>query len=389
MLPLEHLRSPITRSQQLDWIVDKLQQLGFETTGWQVGRIQKTLITLFALAGSDLSEVVKAIADMGFSKYAKGDALTMLSKSRYDNDRFLAEYTSGPMTLTSTASIPYVIQEGQLLATTAEGVQFRNTTGGVLSSGSPEAPTTLVLEWKAVLAGLEGVVPPNTVNRLVTSLSGVTISNPGSPWYTVAGKDEEPDEILHLRNATKWATMTVETTRDGYINIALNNGARKVAVADTNPRGPGTIDVYVAAETGLVGASDIAALQWEFSKRAFQTTATWPPNPDSRVWVKHPDVRPLDIQATLYYDPNVTELIIRERALKALREYLRLSPIGGWDYRPGPYNIVQREDLIDVLKSVEGMRTVKMQVPAESYFVSAFDLLAEGNWDLTLIQVTT
>lgn len=390
MLSLASLRKPLTRAEAATRITDLLTALGFETTGWQEGRIERTLITLLAIVWSDSTEVTKATAELSSNVYASGDALNEFSKSRFENERALAVRTRGPMTLRSTASIPYTIEVGALIASTDAGVQFRNVTGGILPAGSTVAPSTLVLTWDALLAGSSGNAMLNTVRRLITPLAGVTVANDqGTPWYTTAGADEESDEVLRQRNSTKWATLTVELVAESYVNIALSNGAKKVLVNATNPRGPGTIDVYCAGETAVLGNVDMAAIQLAFSERAFQTDSAWvdpwPVGNLSRVANRFPSTVAMNIAATLYHDPGEDSADIAARARAALTDFLRLTPIGGWDYSPGPANVVTREDVVDVLKDVDGVRTVVTSFATLS--VGTLALVVEGTWALTAIPV--
>jgi hypothetical protein len=382
MLTVEKLRKPLTRTESLNRLLELLTSLGFDTTGWQEGRIQKTLVTLFTIMHSDMTEVVKALAEFGSNSYASGDALNEHSRSRFQNDKVPAVRTRGPIKLTSTASIPYTIQVGQLIASTDSGVRFRNLTEGTLPAGSVNAPSTLTLFWDALIAGAQGNVPLNAVNRLLTPLAGVTVANDaGTPWYTVTGADEESDELLRRRNETQWARLTVELVAESYENIALDAGAKKVKVSDQNPRGPGTIDVYSAAETDLLSVPEMEAIQLAFSERAFQTDAAWAdpwPNNTSRVANRHPTRAPLSLTATLYHDPNLSGATIQSRAYDAMFEFLRKTPIGGWSYGPGLENVVTREDVVEVLQAVEGVRTVVTAFATMS--VGTLALVVEGTW---------
>jgi phage-related baseplate assembly protein len=200
------------------------------------------------------------------------------------------------------------------------------------------------------------------------------------------------DAVLQQLNSTKWASMTVELVRESYINIALAGGAQKVAVRDNNPRGPGTIDVYSAGETALLGSAVMAAIQLAFSKRAFQTDSAWVTpwvNTTSRVANRHPNVTPLDVVATLYHDANVPGATMLQRARDALSDYLRRTPIGGWDYSPGPSNVLERDDISAVLKGVEGMRTIVLTTPSTTLPVGTLSLIVEGTWALTTVAVAT
>lgn len=386
MLSFKQLTTALTSKQGIDLTLEWLQAFGFQTTGWQNGRIQKTLVTVIGTLVADFSEVVRFMTLFGYNETATGDAMEEFSKSRFGNTKEKAVKTAGPMRLTSTSSVPYTIVPGQLLATTADGIEFRNTTGGVLAAGSTASPSSLVLQWEARLAGDKGNVGNSEVSKLVTALAGVTISNAeANPWYTTTGKDEESDANIRLRNLTQWARLTVELVEESYINIALSNGARKVKVDATNPRGAGTLDVYCASETSEFKTPEAEAMQLVFSQAAFQTDAAWPPASDSRVYVKKPTAQPLGITATLYHDPNVDESEITDRAEQALEDFLRLTPIGGWIYSATLQNVITREALVGILTDVEGVISVKLTTPAADVAVGTLNLVTKGSWSLPCV----
>lgn len=390
MLSLSQLRTPLTRTEALTFLTDTLNSLGFKTTGWQNGRIQKTILMMSALVLSDLTEVVKFLAEAGFNAYAEGDVLNEFSQSRFDNEKVAAVRTRGDMLLTSTASVPYTFKVGEVIASTDGGVLFRNRTGGTLSAGSVASPSTLTLEFEAVLAGLTGNVGPSEVTRLVTPFAGVTITNgASSPWYSVAGADVESNESLRARNRTKWATFAVDAVAETYEHIARANGATKVHVDASNPRGPGTLDVYAAGDASLLGTSTMEAIQLAYSLRAFYTDAAWPAADTSRVATEHPGELTLDVAATLYHDPAEDASTIQERAETALTDFLRTLPIGGATYTSSVANVVLREDLVDVLKDVEGVRTVVMTTPASTVPVGTLALVTRGTWTLTPVAVSS
>src|SRR5690606_5603268 len=389
MLSLQQLRTPFTRAQATAVVLEWLQQLGFVTTGWQNGRIQKTLVMLLSTLAADVSEVIRAIAEFGFNDFATGDALDEFSWSRYGNRKARATHTEGPMRLVSTATIPYTVEPGQLIAATDSGIQFRNVDGGVVPAGGE-----LTLTWRAVLAGSRGNVGPHTVTRLLTPLAGVTVHNDtGNPWYTTAGQDEESDESIRRRNATKWARLTVELVAESYENIAREAGARKVKVHDDNPRGPGTIDIYCAGDSGLLGPADMAAIQQALANTAFQTDASWPPAADSRAAAVQPTPQALGIDVTIYHDPNVSGSTITQAATDALEDFIARTPIGGWSYATGLQNVIVPEDIVDILQDIEGVETVILTSPSAPVGVGPLNLVARNDnvapWVITTVPVTS
>lgn len=391
MLSLASLRKPLTRTQALDYVTSKMTALGFDTTSWADGSIQKTFLMTTAIVVADVSEVVKSIAEFGFNAYSKGVPLKELSRSRYNNEYVAAVATKGPMTLSNVASVPYTIKVGELISATANGVEFRNTTGGTLSAGSTSTPSTLVLQWEARKRGTSGNVALNAVTKLLTPLAGVTVANDsGTPWYSTAGADEESDASLQARNRTKWSTLTVEYVAETYESIARAAGAVKVKVNDSNPRGAGTIDVYAASSFTLLGTATMEAIQLAFSQRAFQTDSAWAdpwPNTTSRVATKHPPTAALDITGVIYHYAAYDGTDVLTRVTTALEDFLTQTPIGGWDYSPGPANVVLQEDIIDVVKAVEGVKTFVMTSPSGTTSVGTTALVTKGTWAISPVAV--
>jgi uncharacterized phage protein gp47/JayE len=394
MLSLSQLSTPLTRNTVLEWALEVLKGFGFQTTGWQNGRIQKSMLRTFSTVFSDGTEMVATLTKMGINETASGVGLTLYSKSRYDNERIAAVRTAGPMVLTSTATIPYTIQVGQLIATTTTGRQFRNTTGGTLIAGG-----TLTLQWEAVLAGAAFNVGNGAVSILVTPLAGVTISNPDSGsgnWFTTIGADEEFDADLQRRNATKFATLSLEWVEAAYENFARNRGARKVLIDASNPRGPGSVDAYLAADFLVYSDPEMLAFQQAFAERTFQTEAVWPPTDSpypSHVYCKKPSTFTLDPQGVIYFDPSFTAAQVQQNVEQALDDFLTLMPIGGSNYSPGPSNVVMHSDLSDAIEDARGVLAVTLTNPTGNTAVGATSLVVRPSdgWfgsGLSLVPVT-
>ncbi len=388
LLTIAQLRRPMIAGEGVDLVLAMLQSLGFETTGWQDGRVQKSLITLLGTFAADLTEIACATVEYGFNRFSSGDALTEFSLSRFGNTREPGVRTSGPMRLTSTSTSPYTIEVGQLLATDPNGVQFRNTTGGTLAAGSTASPSSLVLQWRSVLEGAATVIARGSALTLVNPLAGVTITNTEQdPWYDVQGKDEESDETLKRRNATQWSRLSVELIAEAYENIALKFGAAKARVDDTNPRGEGTLDVYCAGEGAVLGNSDLAAIQAAIADRAWQTTASWPADADSRVSVLAASAYPLSVTATVYHSASIAGTVIDADVRNALALLVASAPIGGFDFSPGPANVVTVAQILEAITSVDGVLSATLLSPSADQAVDQYAVVTPGTVLLTLQSV--
>jgi hypothetical protein len=401
MLSFEQLSTPLKKSEVDEWTLEILKQFGFQTTGWQPGRIQRSLVDTFATLFADASEVVPTLAKAGTNETATGVALILYSKSRFDNDIIAAVKTAGPMVLTNLGTSGHTIQVGQLVARDNTGTKiFTNTTGGSLPAAVGSTPGTLTLQWVAAKAGGGYNVGNGTVTTLTTPISGVSISNPDSGsgnWFTTIGADQELDRTLRVRNSHKISTLALEWVRARYIYEALSLGARKVLIDDANPRGPGSVDVYLSGDYALYDDATMEVFQAAYAERTFQTESVWPvtdtPLP-SHIYCRHPLTYEMDVQGIIYYDPQFSPVAMQNAVELALNDFLTLMPIGGNDLSPGPENIITKNDLAEAIEKVKGVRTSTITVPAGNTTINpkALVIPPTDGWfgsGLSLVPVTT
>lgn len=383
MLTIQQLRSPMSSQSTLAVLLLYLKNLGFHTGSWHEGSIQRTILTTVARLVSDLTELSRIYVEFALNDYSSGDPLVELSDNVYDNQASAAVKTNGVMTLTNNSSGPYTVSPGQLIVGTTAGVQFGNLTGGNLAAGG-----TLDCTFEALLAGASGNVANGAVTILHTSLAGVTVQNGvvgGAVWYSITGADAETTLALRTRNRTKWATLGIELIADGYRNLALSvSGIEKVAVDDSNPRGPGTIDVYVASANNTVGTTEKTALQVLFSQRVFGTDPNYPPDEDSYVHVLDAATQTLTLNGTVYHDPGYASASVRAAVETALNAFVLGLPLGGENLAPGPSNVIPIGDIYEVIERVQGVRTVKLIAPSTDVDVGTTSLVvAPAVWGLT------
>jgi len=380
MLSLEQLRQPMKRSEIAAWLIQTLRDLGFQTTGWQPGRNQTTILNAIATVGASLSQVAVTFARANYSETATGPGLTLLSRSRFSNERESALQATGPMLFQSTATSAHTIQVGQLVIESAStGVQFGNTTGGVLSAGG-----TLTLTVEALASGLSGNVANSTGLFLVTPLAGVGVTNPGPglgvAWYTTqAGRNAELDSELRLRNSTKWGLLAVEKTKTAMIALALEqDGVAKASVVDNNPRGPFTVDIYISAAASIVSAGQIAAAQAAFATYTMGTESVWPPTDTplpSSVRLYHPPTLQLTINGVVYYDPQFTEADIEIELGNRLDALVEITPLGGNTYATGAENLLTLGDILQVIEETRGVLSTTLTLPAGNVALSPTTLV--------------
>lgn len=373
-LSISQLTTPPTRSETTQWLIDRLQELGFQTTGWQEGRIQHSILNMVATVASGFAQVSAQTVAAVFNSYATGAALTLFSRSRFSEERTAAVKTAGAMTFSSTATGPYTVGVGELVVQDPQGREFVSTSAGTIPAGG-----SAQLNMEAAVAGADSRMANDATLVLVTPLAGVTVTNPSPgddgegnplPWYNIAtGADAQSDTELKDTNSTKWGTLATEKTRTAYEHVALKStpSVVKVTIDDANPRGDGTVDVYVGGALAVLGHGDMATVQGYFADRTFQTETDWPPTntpAPSTVEVKTPPTQELALVGTVYSDPQYEVATVQANLQQRLDDFLTLMPIGGKSYDPGPSNAITLGDIMQTIEGTEGVRSVTLSDPS-------------------------
>lgn len=375
--------------------LDLLESVGFSATSWQEGEPSLANVELSAEIWAQLSKVAVYLKGAFLNKTASGEALTRFSDSHYDNQRGGSVAAQRRITLSCAATAgPHTLNIGALVIASPDGPTYRNIDDGVtvypvsLSSGG--SVDDLIFE--AEVAGAASNKAVGSVTILQTTLAGVTVTSDTIERF---GTDAESDPTLQTRNTTKWALLTeFELIDDAVRNIALTaagpagGGAVTDAVVDsTNPRGAGTFDVYMASELATAAVGDIALAQAAIDARVFGSGAT----PKTCLVFGAPAV-PLNFTGTVYYQGSYEEADLDLATQTALEEFIKLIPLGGYDFYPGPSNVVPINDVESVIRDVqlggqEVKKTVVLTAPVDLAVVP-FGKVTPGTMTLAYVRVS-
>ncbi len=371
--------------------LELLDAAGFTATSWQEGDAGLAHVELSAETDVQVSQLAVFLKEAALNDTATGESLTRLSRSHYRNERDGSVAAQRRVTLVcAVGSGPHTFDASDLVLAHSDGPTYR-----LIDNGDPGVvfPVTLVgggiqpdLIFEAEVAGSAANKPDNTVNQLVTTLAGVTVA---SDVRERDGSDKETDATLRVRNATKWSLLTqYELIDDAVINICLTatQGVTGVVVDSQNPRGAGTFDVYMAGELATASAGDIALAQAAIDARVFGSSAT----PKTCIVDGAPTVA-LDLSGTVYYKGSHEPADVELATLVALEEYVKLIPLGGYDFYPGPSNVVPINDIeAEIRKAQVGGRdvskTVVLSSPADLSVLS-FGKVVLGTVALTFTRV--
>ena len=377
ILSLKQLSTPLTREQARDKIIQLLKELKFEATSWQPGSIHRTLIEIQALVWSELTALLSFVAFLGFPDTSVGDALKLIARSFYQEEAKEALTTQGLITFTDAADGgPHTFPIGAVVAKSATGKSFRN----IEAISIPQDGSVSVL-FEADTAGSGSNVSNDSISSLLTPIAGVTVTNSPDPqtltWITRSGIDPETDAEIRRRISTKFSTFSINVVHDGFVSLSLNaaTGIAKVLVQDDNPRGPGTIDIYLAGKLATSGSEDVAAAQASFNDRVFDGEATC-----QAIAATEQDLDPSGI---VYFDSNLGEEKTTSNVNSALDALLESLPIGGRKISDIQPNVLPLSDIIRAIENAEGVVSVDLTTPSVNVIVGVHSVLILGINSLT------
>lgn len=239
-------------------ILTMLQSVGFSATSWQEGSAPSALVQIGALTWSKCSEVIVALRDFQHIDTATGDALTALAVSAYSLDRLQSVAARYTITLTcGSGGGPYSLTLGGVIVSDGQ-YTYRNVDDGTVYPVTLPTSGSVTLTFEAEEPGAASSVTATTITQLVTAYADVTL---GSQAQGTVGLDAESDARLRARCKSQWGLLALDsvTATLEATCLAAAPGVTRVAVNDSNPRGAGTFDVWLASDLGAADAGSVAA----------------------------------------------------------------------------------------------------------------------------------
>lgn len=344
-LSFEELKTSITPDNAETLILDYLESQGFTATSWASDDPITTMVKAYADLDSRRSVAQAYFALNRFNGTATDrDIMAEIARSDFDNEVNPAVTAKHVMrfSLVST-SAPVVLSVGSVQVSTSDGLTtFSLIVGGTVPTGS-----YIDLTVEADIAGSAGNAGLNTITNMVTSFAGVSCTNPFPP--TQVGQNEESIEAIRLRNRQKWATLSIENTNTAiqYLIKTLVPTITSVSIDDQNPRGAGTVDIYCAADLAVSGPGDVAAAQVVARARFF--------NADPRIQAFPATPVNATFGGDILYSQTIGVALVQASVELALSDLLTATPIGGRSYQNGGLNVLLMDEVVDVVRSAEGV----------------------------------
>ena len=385
-LPFDQVITATTSDEIKQEILDICATAGLPTTSWQSGAVIRTIIAVLSQVIATKSEVEIEIAKGGFGDLASSDWATLFAQAIYDVVRVLAEPATGTITATNTSLTNYTKNPGELIVAQSAGgahpgVTYRNqTTITIPASGS-----LADIEVASDITGTQADAAAGTVTVLVSSLTGVSVTNPDP----ILGADDETTTALITRTRAKLASLSPLGPKDAYnyvvttpfssfppisgqsIDDASSPITRSKTVSDPTT---GFLTVYIANAEGAPSGGDVTLAQDAVDKWA-------EPLCDTATVVAAADLS-IDVTYTVNLTSSLTEAQVKSLISLALSVYFAMLPIGGvvipaFDPDNG---YVFKEALQNIIhNAVTGIKLTSLSLPTVDQLVAVDEVPVLGS----------
>lgn len=223
----------------------------------------------------------------------------------------------------------------------ADETRFQTTEEAVIEAGALSTEAAA----EALEAGAGGNVAAGTVCLLTACPVAVTSCT--NPAAFTGGSDEEDDETLRERVLESYRRLPNGANAAWYENTAMSHTGVAAARAVGRARGIGTVDVYVASESGLPGSELLEEVREDLAERREIAVD---------VQVKAPAAQTVDITVELAAEENADFSVVKAAVEQTIISFFNGRLLG----RP-----VRLAELGNRMFSVEGVENYHILEPVE------------------------
>lgn len=374
---LESLITPATRDEMLETLLAIAALLDAPTTSWIEGDPTLTQFMTFGQKCADLSQVSVEIAKGGFGDLLPSDGWADIwALSRFKVTRIPATEATGAVDLVCDATAAGdTYDPGEIIIahiTTHKTYRNRDVVVVVPSTTIADVP------FVADEPGIASNAAPATLTVMVSSLIGVTSSNPES----LVGTDKETTPKLVERARSSLGSFSPNGPKDAYNYVAttpflpdgteLSNTSTPITRTRTVvDEATGELAVYLATAAGAPTAPDVAIVQTAIDAYAepWGTTATA---------IASTEVVQAVTYQTWVKDSQLTAAQLEASIGVALALYFSLLDLGG-DVVPPDDGRLYVEALEQVIgHAAVGITRVIVSVPAAAVVLAPNEVAVLG-----------
>jgi phage-related baseplate assembly protein len=344
---LAELTTALTADEVEDAIYAAVQARGAKTTAWKPGAVVRTVIAGVAIVLAAFSSLIALVSAGGFLGLATESWLTLVAQYVFGVERLTGTFATGEVTLTNASGTPYSGGADDLIVQNiTTGAVYRST-----GAWSVPASSTADVEVKAVEVGADSTSPAGDIDTMVTTLSGVTVSNATA----LVGTDAETDPALRTRCLERTGPLSPNGPSDAYGYVARNAttadgdpiGVTRVA---TEAVGDGSLNVWVATASGEVTgtagnpATDLGAVAADIYEQAEPLSVEAVVDTATGVTVN------VTYELWIYTSSGLTSAEIEALVSDALTSLMSNTPIGG--HQIGSNRRLYHDDIVSTIDAV-------------------------------------
>jgi phage-related baseplate assembly protein len=344
---LAELTTALTADEVEAAIYAAVQARGAKTTAWKPGAVVRTVIAGVAIVLAAFSSLIALVSAGGFLGLATESWLTLVAQYVFGVERLTGTFATGEVTLTNASGTPYSGGADDLIVQNiTTGAVYRST-----SAWSVPASSTADVEVRAVEVGADSTSPAGDIDTMVTTLSGVTVSNATA----LVGTDSETDPALRTRCLERTGPLSPNGPADAYGYVARNAttadgdpiGVTRVA---TEAVGDGSLNVWVATASGEVTgtagnpATDLGAVAADIYEQAEPLSVEAVVDTATGVTVN------VTYELWIYTSSGLTSAEIESLESDALTSLMSNTPIGG--HQIGSNRRLYHDDIVSTIDAV-------------------------------------
>ncbi len=286
---LADLLATTTEDDVLALLIGAAQTRGLQTTDWEEGSPELTIMEMVAEVVNDLVTSGRpVVVSGGFVDLANTGWLTLNAHERYNLERTAAIATVGELELTvATGTGPYTLAAGTMVFLSASGLRYTGPATGTTINTAQNGSAGNTISITAEVADASYNVPADTITVIATPLPGVTCTNAESAFSDVVCDGTSQGTIvpsapgvLTPSDAT-WIVLITTSGQRGTAEYQLSSdGGASFGAVHTSPIGGTATNVDTTGLTltwtnnGTVTPSFVAGDRFTFTTPGVWYTTT-------------------------------------------------------------------------------------------------------------------
>lgn len=233
-----------------------------DITNFNKGGVARTLVGVLALVVSELYNMLAYILKQAFVETATGYWLERHAR-QVGLERKKARVTKGvfrfsrEVAKTNNITIPKNTPVATEIDAGGNVYRFFTTKEAILLANTTYIDVDVIAEYAGSVYNIEA----QTRLQITVHIAGVDGVSVLESWITSEGADEESDTSLRNRIRLKWSELS-GCTASAYLSWVLSHASVVSAWVDhSQPRGDGTLDIYILGPNGIPSASLILEIQ--------------------------------------------------------------------------------------------------------------------------------